>query len=176
MLALDVSRIEAGLLLIDVDFNSSKKALIDEQKYSPFEMGLGRLVHLNKNRFIGQAALIAEQKLGTQREIVGLEIDWPEVEALYENVGLPPAVSPIASRVAVPVFKDGTQVGKATSSTWSPTLKKMIALATVKRRYTRPGTQLQFEITVEARRHPVRATVVKAPFFNPKRKTATPVW
>jgi aminomethyltransferase len=176
MLALDVSRIEAGLLLIDVDFNSSKKALIDEQKYSPFEMGLGRLVHLNKNRFIGQAALIAEQKLGTQREIVGLEIDWPEVEALYENVGLPPAVSPIASRVAVPVFKDGTQVGKATSSTWSPILKKMIALATVKRRYTRPGTQLQFEITVEARRHPVRATVVKAPFFNPKRKTATPVW
>ncbi|HYJ86254.1 MAG TPA: aminomethyltransferase family protein, partial [Pyrinomonadaceae bacterium] len=57
MLALDVARIEAGLLLIDVDFNSSKKALIDEQKYSPFEMGLGRLVHLDKNRFIGQAAL-----------------------------------------------------------------------------------------------------------------------
>jgi len=42
MLALDVARIEAGLLLIDVDFNSSKKALIDEQKYSPFEMGLTR--------------------------------------------------------------------------------------------------------------------------------------
>jgi aminomethyltransferase len=175
MLALDVSRVEAGLLLIDVDFNSSKKALIDEQKYSPFEMGLGRLVHLNKNRFIGQAALIAEQKVGAQREIVGLEINWPEVEALYENVGLPPAVSAIASRVAVPVFKDGTQVGKATSSTWSPTLKKMIALATVKRGYTLQGTQLQFEITVEARRHLVRATVVKTPFFNPKRKTATPV-
>ncbi len=175
MLALDVSRIEAGLLLIDVDFNSSKKALIDEQKYSPFEMGLGRLVHLTKNRFIGQAALIAEQKFGTPREIVGLEIDWPEVEALYENVGLPPAVSPIASRVAVPVFKDGAQVGKATSSTWSPTLKKMIALATVKREYTRAGTKLQFEITVEAKRHRVRATVVKTPFFNPKRKTATPI-
>jgi aminomethyltransferase len=175
MLALDVARVEAGLLLIDVDFNSSKKALIDEQKYSPFEMGLGRLVHLNKNRFIGQAALIAEQKRGSKREIVGLEIDWPEVEALYENVGLPPAVSPIASRVAVPVFKDGTQVGKATSSSWSPTLKKMIALATVKRGYTGLGTQLQFEITVEARRHLVRATVVKTPFFNPKRKTATPI-
>jgi aminomethyltransferase len=175
MLALDVARIEAGLLLIDVDFNSSKKALIDEQKYSPFEMGLGRLVHLNKNRFIGQSALVAEQKRGSAREIVGLEIDWPEVEGLYEDVGLPPAVSPIASRVAVPVFKDGTQVGKATSSTWSPTLKKMIALATVKREYIRPGTQLQFEITVEAKRHRVRATVVKTPFFNPKRKTATPV-
>jgi aminomethyltransferase len=175
MLALDVARVEAGLLLIEVDFNSSKKALIDEQKYSPFEMGLGRLVHASKNRFIGQAALVAEQKRGHAREIIGLEIDWPEVEKLYDAAGLPPAVSPIASRVGVPVFKDGTQVGKATSSTWSPTLKKMIALATVKREYTNIGTQLQFEITIEARRHRVRATVVKTPFFNPKRKTATPV-
>ena len=175
MLALDVSRIEAGLLLIDIDFNSSKKALIDEQKYSPFEMGLGRLVNLDKNRFVGQKALIEEQKLGSAREIVGLEIDWPQVESLYEAVGLPPSISPIASRVAVPVFKEGSQVGKATSSTWSPTLKKMIALATVKREFTRPGTRLQFEITVEAVRHQVRATVVKAPFLNPKRKTATPV-
>jgi len=174
MLALDVSRIEAGLLLIDVDFNSSKKALIDEQRYSPFEMGLGRLVSLDKSRFVGQAALIAEQKRGHAREIVGLEIDWPEVEALYEAVGLPPAVSPIASRVATPVFKDGTQVGKATSSTWSPTLKKMIALATIKREFAKPGTKVQFEITVEAVRHRVEARVVKTPFFNPKRKTATP--
>jgi len=175
MLALDVSRIEAGLLLIEVDFNSSKKALIEEQKYSPFEMGLGRLVNLDKNRFIGQAALMVEQKRGHAREIVGLEIDWPAVEGLYENVGLPPAVSAIASRVAVPVFKDGFQVGKATSSTWSPTLKKMIALATINRQYTRAGTKLQFEITVEAVRHRVLATVVKTPFFNPKRKTSTPV-
>ena len=175
MLALDVARVEAGLLLIEVDFNSSKKALIDEQKYSPFEMGLGRLVHAGKNRFIGQAALAAEQQQGHAREIVGLEIHWPEVESLYENAGLPPAVSPIASRVAVPVFKEGMQVGKATSSTWSPTLKKMIALATVKREYTKPGTQLQFEITIEAKRHRAGATVVKTPFFNPKRKTATPI-
>ena len=172
MLALDVARIEAGLLLIEVDFNSSKKALIEEQKYSPFEMGLGRLVHANKNRFIGQAALVAEQKAGSPRAIVGLEIDWPGVERLYENVGLPPSVSPIASRVAVPVFKDGNQVGKATSSTWSPSLKKMIALATVKQPYTKPGTQLQFEVTVEALRHRVNAKVVNTPFFNPKRKTA----
>ena len=175
MLALDVARIEAGLLLIDIDFNSSKKALIDEQKYSPFEMGLGRLVHIEKNRFIGQAALIAEKKQGHPREIIGLEVDWPEVEKLYEDVGLPPAVSPIASRVAVPVFKDGVQVGKATSSTWSPTLKRMIALATVRREHTTAGTSLQFEITVEARRHRVGARVVKTPFFNPKRKTATPI-
>ena len=164
----------ASLLLIDVDFNRSKRALIDEQKYSPYEMGLGRLVHLEKNRFVGQAALVAEQQRGHEREIVGLEIDWPEVESLYEAVGLPPAVSPIASRVAVPIFHEGRQVGKATSSTWSPTLKKMIALATVQREFTTPGTHLQFEITVEAVRHRVGARVTKTPFFNPKRKTATP--
>jgi aminomethyltransferase len=175
MLALDVARVEAGLLLIDVDFNSSKKALVDEQRYTPYEMGLGRLVNLDKNRFVGQAALIAEHQRGPAREIVGLEIDWPQVEALYEDVGLPPSISPIASRVAVPVYKEGVQVGKATTSTWSPTLKKMIALATINRGYTRPGMKLQFEITVEAVRHHVRATVVKTPFFNPKRKTATPV-
>jgi aminomethyltransferase len=175
MLALDVARVEAGLLLIDVDFNSSKKALVEEQKYSPFEMGLGRLVNLDKNKFVGQTALIAEQKRGSSREIVGIEIDWPEVESIYESVGLPPAVSPIASRVAVPVFKDGGQIGKATTSTWSPTLKKMIALATIRRDYATPGTRLKFEMTVEAVRHRVGATVVKTPFFNPKRKTATPV-
>jgi aminomethyltransferase len=175
MLALDVARVEAGLLLIDVDFNSSKKALVEEQKYSPFEMGLGRLVNLDKNKFVGQTALIAEKKRGSSREIVGIEIDWPEVESIYESVGLPPAVSPIASRVAVPVFKDGGQIGKATTSTWSPTLKKMIALATIRREYATPGTRLKFEMTVEAVRHRVGATVVKTPFFNPKRKTATPV-
>jgi len=175
MLALDVARIEAGLLLIEIDFNSSKKALIEEQKYSPFEMGLGRLVHLDKGKFIGQSALIAEHKHGPARDIVGLEIDWTQVEGFYENVGLPPSVSPIASRVAVPVFGQGVQVGKATSSTWSPTLKRMIALATVKKEFAKVGTRLQFEITVEAVRHRVAATVVKTPFFNPKRKTATPI-
>ena len=175
MLALDVARIEAGLLLIDIDFNSSKKALVEEQKYSPFEMGLGRLVHLDKNRFVGQQALLEEKRRGHAKQIVGLEIDWTEVEKLYEAVGLPPAVSPIASRVAVPVFRNGAQIGKATSTTWSPVLKKMIGLATVKGEFAKPGTEIEVEITVEAIRHRVRARVTKTPFYNPKQKAATPV-
>jgi aminomethyltransferase len=175
MLALDVARIEAGLLLIDVDFHGSKKALIEQQKYSPFEMGLGRLVNLDKGRFVGQAALLAEQRRGHAREIVGLEVDWTGVERLYEAAGLPPSISPIASRVAVPVFADGEQTGKATSTTWSPTLKKLVALATVRHEHAKPGTRVEFEVTVEAVRHRVGASVVKTPFFNPKRKTATPI-
>ena len=175
MLALDVARIEAGLLLIDVDFNSSKKAIIESQKYSPLEMGLARLVHLDKERFVGQAALLREQRRGHAREIAGLEINWPDVEHVFENIGLPPTMPAAASRVAVPVFKNANQIGKATSTTWSPTLKKLIALATVKREFARPGTKLEMEVTVEAVRHRVGATVVKTPFFNPKRKIAIPV-
>jgi aminomethyltransferase len=174
MLALDVARIEAGLLLIEVDFRSSKIALIESQKYSPFEMGLSRLVNLDKARFVGQAALIEEARRGHARQIVGLEIDWPSVEVLYERIGLAPQVPAIASRVAVPVYKHGAQTGKATSTTWSPTLKKLIALATVKSANATPKTALEMELTVEAVRHRVPATVVATPFFNPPRKTKTP--
>jgi aminomethyltransferase len=174
MLALDVARIEAGLLLIEVDFRSSKIALIESQKYSPFEMGLGRLVHLDKERFIGQRALREEDRRGPARQIVGLEIDWNAVEKLYEAVGLPPQAPAAASRVAVPVYREGSQTGKATSTTWSPVLKKLIALATVRSEDALVGTALEMEVTVEAVRHRVPAAVVKTPFFNPARKTATP--
>jgi aminomethyltransferase len=175
MLALDVARIEAGLLLIEVDYISSKKALISEQKYSPYELGFGRMVHLEKENFVGRAALLQQQRTGVGRQLVGLEMDWIEIEDLYEKFGLTPAAPAQASRVPVPVYVGGRQVGKATSTTWSPLLKKMIALASVETAHSRPGTRLQIEITIEARRQKVTATVVKLPFFNPERKTKTPV-
>jgi glycine cleavage system T protein (aminomethyltransferase) len=174
MLALDVARIEAGLLLIEVDYLSSKKALIPSQKYSPYELGFGRMVHLEKENFVGRAAL-AQQKNGVSRQLVGLEMDWVEIEERYEKFGLTPAAPAQASRVHVPVYLSGRQVGKATSTTWSPLLKKMIALATVDAAHSRAGTKLEMEITIEAVRQSVTATVVKLPFFNPERKTATPV-
>jgi len=174
MLALDVARVEAGLLLIEVDFFSSKKALIEPQKYTPYEMGLGRLVSLGKSRFIGQQALREEHRRGPARQVVGLDVAWTEVEEIYERVGLPPTVGATASRVAVPLYRGGRQIGKATTTTWSPVLKKMIALGTVNRPHHAEGTTLQMEVTVESVRHKVTATVVKTPFFNPPRKTATP--
>ncbi|MBM3807882.1 MAG: aminomethyl transferase family protein [Acidimicrobiia bacterium] len=174
MLALDIARIEAGLLLIDVDFHSSRKALIEAQKYSPYELGLGRLVDLKKGPFVGRAALREEVKRGIARQIVGLELDWTEVEKLYEAVGLPPTAPAGTSRVAVPVYKGRTQIGRATSTTWSTTLKKMIALATVDAPHYAVGTRVEMEMTVEAVRHRAAATVVPTPFFNPARKTALP--
>jgi len=175
MLALDVARVEAGLLLIEVDYTSSKKALIASQKYSPYELGFGKMVHLNKENFIGKGALEQDQEQGVARQFVGLEIDWTEVEACYETFGLTPAAPSQASRVAVPVYCGEKQVGKATSATWSPVLKKMIALASVETSHSKLGARLQMEITIEAIRQKVTAKIVRMPFFNPARKTAVPV-
>jgi aminomethyltransferase len=173
MVALDVARIEAGLILIEVDYFSSKRALIEEQKYTPGEIGLGKLVDLKKESFVGRDALAQEAKRGgPARSLVGLEINWSEVEALYEKIGMAPQVPSTASRVAVPVYRGGRQIGKATSTTWSPTLKRMIALASVQRETATLGSNLSMELTVEASRKTVSAKIVPLPFFNPPRKTA----
>jgi aminomethyltransferase len=172
MLALDVARIEAGLILLDVDYVSAKRALIPSQRYSPYEIGLGRLVQLDKAPFVGQAELRREAGQGAPRQLVGLEVDWEELEALYDQAGLAPQLPATASRVAVPVYRDGGQVGKATSTTWSPTLKKMIALATVTREAAAPGSHLKMELTVDHTRRQVGVTVAPLPFFDPPRKRA----
>jgi aminomethyltransferase len=175
MLALDVARVEAGLLLIEVDYSGSKKALIPSQKYSPYELGFGKMVHLEKENFIGKTALAHDQKNGVARQLVGIEINWPEVEERFDKFGLTPAAPTQASRVAVPVYLGEKQVGKATTTTWSPVLKKMIALASVESAHSQLDTKLQMEITIEAVRQKVTAKVVKIPFFNPARKTMVPV-
>jgi aminomethyltransferase len=174
MLALDVARTEAGLLLLDVDYIGSRKALIPSQRYSPYEMGLSRLVSLDKGPFIGRAALAEERRRGPRRQIVGLEIEWPDVEALYEKKGLAPVAPAATSRVAVPVVRGSKQIGRATTTAWSPSLKRLIALATIDKPHYEEGTRVEFEITVEGVRHFVGARVVPTPFFNPPRKTATP--
>jgi aminomethyltransferase len=175
MLALDVARVEAGLLLIEVDYSSSKKALIPSQKYSPYELGFGKMVHLDKETFVGKRALEQDQKNGVPRQLVGLEVDWVEVEELHDKFGLTPAAPTQASRVSVPIYVGDKHVGKATTTTFSPLLKKLIALASVDTAYSKPGTKLQMELTIEARRLKTTATVVKLPFYNPPRKTAVPV-
>ena len=174
MVALDIARIEAGLILIEVDYTSSKKAQIESQRYTPAEIGLGKLVDLKKETFVGRDALAAQEKSGSERSLVGLEINWNEVEALYDKMGMAPQVPSMASRTAVPVYRNGRHVGKATSTTWSPTLKKMIALASVERDHSSVGSTLQMEMTVESVRHTVSAKIVSMPFFNPPRKTAVP--
>jgi aminomethyltransferase len=173
MLALDVARLEAGLILIEVDFFSSRHALIPEQAYSPFEIGLGRLVNFNKGDFVGKRALVAERAAGRPaRTLVGLELDWDGIARLYDHRGLPPAVPAAAWRTPVPVYSVLGQIGRATSGTWSPTLKKAIALASVPPDHADDGSLVHVEWTVEAQRGTVPARVVPLPFFDPPRKKA----
>lgn len=172
MLALDMTRLEAGLILLEVDYTSARHALIPEQSYSPYEIGLGRLVDLDKpGAFVGRSALRAEiDSGGPRRRLVGLELDWDDLEALHAAHGLSPIVSVAAWREHVPIFHAGRQVGRATSGTWSPTLKQNIALAQVDATYERPGSRLAMEWTVEGRRGRIGATVVPLPFLDLERK------
>ncbi|HEX2089669.1 MAG TPA: aminomethyltransferase family protein [Actinomycetota bacterium] len=176
LLALDVVRVEAGLILLEVDYTSSRQALIPEQSYSPFELGiLGQLVALDKESFIGKEALVAERRAGgPERRLVGLAIGWEGIERVYAAQDLPPTFSPMTSREHVPVFGRYRQIGRATSTAWSPTLKHAIALASVRNEHAEPGTRVAMEWTVEGRRGRVSATVVPLPFFDPPRKRATP--
>jgi len=174
MLALDVVRIEAGLILLEVDYTSSMHALIPEQSYSPDEIGLGRLVALDKETpFVGQAALRREaQAGGPPRRLVGLDLDWVELERLYAAQDLTPTLSSTAWRQQIPVYSGGRQIGRATSGTWSPGLKKNIALACVEARHEPIGSTLEMEWTVEGRRGRIGATVVGLPFYDPPQKRA----
>jgi aminomethyltransferase len=172
LLALDIARIEAGLILLDVDYVSARKALIPGQLSSPFELGLGWTVSVDKMPFNGKRVLAGEKHAGSSWSLMGLEIDWPTLERLYESMGLAPRLAATASRVSVPVYDGSKQVGYATSSTWSPILKRYIALAHLESSAATPDRELEFEITVEHRRKRATARVRKLPFFDPPRKRA----
>jgi aminomethyltransferase len=174
--ALDLVRLEAGLILLGVDYTSSRHASIPEHAYSPEEIGLGRLVDLEKPAFVGRKALAAERAGGgPARRLAGIELDWAGIEEAASAVGLAPAVPATVSRTPVPVFApDGPQIGRLTSSGWSPIRKAFIALATVDAAWARPGGRVEVEWTVEARRSNVGARVVGLPFVDLPRKRATP--
>ena len=170
MQALDVLRVEAGLILLDAEFTGVRNAFSAEQEYSPFELGLGRLVNLEKPRFVGKRALLEEQAAGgPPRRLVGMELDWDGIEAAFERHGVPTVLVPGTAGPA-PVFDGRRQVGKATSMTWSPTLKRVIALGLVDAAHAADGSRLDVEWTVEGTREKVVAKVVPLPFFDPPRK------
>jgi len=171
MLALDVVRLEAGLILLEVDYTSARHAMNPEQNYSPNEIGLGRLVTFDKADFVGRLALEREARAGgPARRLVGLELDWYGIEGLFSAQGLPPAISPVVDRAPRPVFVGGRQVGRTTSVGWSPILKQAIALASVPPSLEPPGSKVDVEWTVEGRRGRVAAQVVELPFLDLERK------
>ncbi len=175
MLALDVVRLEAGLVLLEVDYTSARHALNPEQNYSPYELAMGRLVDLDGGNFVGRLALQREQERGgPSRRLVGVQLEWSDIERSFSRQGLAPAISPSVDRSAIPVFapRGDRQVGKLTSHGWSPILKQAIGLASVPPSYEAVGSKLAVEWTVEGQRGRVDATVVPMPFLDLPRKRA----
>jgi aminomethyltransferase len=171
ILAMDMARVDAGLFMIDVDYTAANHAWIAGQKSSPYEMGLGWTVSLDKpGYFVGRRALEREHREGSAWRLAGLEVDWEGLERLYAEVGLPPQIPSMAVRGSLPVFHDGRQIGYASTSTWSPVLKKYIALAHLERPHYEPGTRVSVEVTVEHHRRQAPATVVALPFYEPEWK------
>lgn len=172
LLALDVARIEAGLILLDVDYVSARHALIDVQTSTPYELGLGWAVRLDKGPFVGREALREARRRGPATHFVAIDVVWDSLEALYAELGLPPQLPRTAWRGSVPLFAGGEQVGYATSGCWSPILKQYVALAHVKASHADPGCPVEMEVTVEHRPRRAQARVVDKPVFDPERKRA----
>jgi aminomethyltransferase len=171
ILAMDMARVEAGLFMIEVDYTSTGHAWIEAQKSSPLEMGLDWTVALDKKGyFVGRRALEREKREGLAWRLMGLEIDWVGMEKLFAEVGMPPQIPGTAVRASLPVMVGNVQVGYASTSSWSPLLKKYIALAHLQKPYYEPGAQVRMEITVEHHRQHAPARVVKLPFYEPEWK------
>ena len=174
ILALDMARVEAGLFMLDVDYTSTGHAWIESQKSSPFELGLDWTVSLDKQGyFVGRKALEKEKREGSAWKMVGIEIDWVGMEALYAEVGLPPQVPGSAIRASMPIMVGNVQVGYASTASWSPLLKKYIALAHLQKPYYELGTDVRMEIMVNHHRKYAPAKVVKLPFYDPPQKRST---
>jgi aminomethyltransferase len=170
--ALDIARIEAGLIMLDVDYYSAHHALIEDQKSSPFELNLAWTVAKDKGPYNGRGVHRIERQRPAPWNFVGLEVDWDTLETIHMERGLPPRLPSVAWRVSQPVYAGSMQVGYATSGCWSPLLKKYLALAHIQAPHYRIGNRLELEITVEHRRKRADARVTKLPFFDPARKKA----
>ena len=170
--AMDVARVEAGLILIEAEYTSALHAIAPEQNYSPFEIGLGRLVELGKTtEFTGRRALVAERAAGgPARRLVGLELEWAGIEGMFAKHGLASLISPFVERAPVPVYKEGRQIGRATSITWGTTIKKMVGFGSVEKAHEKLGTRVSVEYSVEGERGKVAAAVVPLPFLDLERK------
>jgi aminomethyltransferase len=168
--ALDMVRIEAGLIMLGVDYHSAPRVTIDARRSTPYELGLDWCVELDREDFVGREALRAEVARGPAWKLVGIEADWRELEELYAGYDLPPALAPAASRAALPLHSGGRFVGQVTSSVWSPLLKRQLGLASVAAAHAELGSGLRLEHTVLHERRTVSATVVAKPFFEPERK------
>lgn len=175
--ALGMTRIEAGLPLIGVEFTSSRYAFTADERFTPDELGLGWLLRGIEDParpFIGRQAILRERSDGTTRwRTVGITISWSDYYDLFTSNGL----LAVPNEVPVPwesmiYNRNDKRVGYATSMMYSPLLQRHIGIARVRPKYAEPGTPVFVEQTVNHEYINVRATVTTLPFYNPERKTS----
>ena len=173
---LHMARIDAGLLLIDIEFHTARHAWTDEQRSSPLELGFGwmfRNLKKDDRAFIGRRAIEKEIAEKSSRwKLVGIEVDWASYEKTYHDLGMiaPKDSTPIEEAMSLYNDKKEWQ-GHTTSYIYSTILKRHIAIAKVVPSKTKIGTELQLELMINDRPRLVKARVVRMPFFNPSRKT-----
>lgn len=177
--ALLMARIEAGLLLINVDFEASRLAQNDEHRSTPIELGLTWMlkgIDDDSRPFIGRKAILREKAEGSSRwKMMGLLVDWDDYDRKYTEAGMVPPKDHTPVHEDMMVYDDQVQrVGYATSFMYSPVLQRHIALARIRPDMAKPGTKLNLEFTINHHYLQVGAHVVRTPFFTPDRKTSMP--
>jgi aminomethyltransferase len=178
MEALLMLRIEAGLVLIDVDFHSSRFAFTDHERTTPHEMGFGWMLNdvaTTDRAFIGRDAIRREVAEGLSRwKMVGLVVDYQDWDRRYRAEGLIPPKDEHPTVWEMMLYDDDMQrVGYTTSFMYSPALQQHIAMARVQPHLGAPGSTVQLEVTINHRYQTVACRVARPPLFNPPRKTAS---
>lgn len=183
--ALLIARIEAGLLLYRVDFQSSRRAENDHQRSTPWELGLGWMlagIDDGGRPFVGRRALLRERDEGRSRwAMMGLAIDQLEYDARHHEAGVTPPYAFHAVHTEALVYDgpgadgtDGEAVGFTCSFVYSPTLQRHIALTRLRPDAAVPGRRVALELTINHRYVRIGATVARNPLFDPPRRRATP--
>lgn len=175
--ALSLARIEAGLLLLDVDFASARTAWTDADRATPHELGLGwalRGVEADERAFVGRDAIRRELRDATTRfRTTGIVADWRDWNRVHDDAGLVPPMDHVPVQEEQYLYDDeGAQVGYTTSFMYSPVLQRHVGIARVPVAAAVPGTRVNLEIPVSHRYVHVAAHTARLPHFSPQRKTA----
>ena len=159
---LEMVRIEAGFIMPGFDFNTAETAVRNGYDRSPYEVGLGWVVNLDKGHFTGRKALLAEKSRPAARRLTKIVVDGnkPVGQAfIYDG-------------------KKGRQVGEIKCATWSPILKANLALADIECRNGRLPANLWARIDYQRELKWLstwaECEVQPEPFYSPAHRSATP--
>jgi aminomethyltransferase len=167
--ALMYARIEAGLLLIGVDFHPARYAWVDAQRERPHELGLGGMVRGDRE-YIGRSAA---QTAPPRWHTVGIVVDWRDYERIHRAAGIMPPMEGVLNQETMSIYRpnsDYDYLGYVSSFCYSSLLKKHIGIAKLHPDYAAIGTEVELEISVIRKPEYVLARVVPLPFYNTSRK------